>query len=279
MGCASSKGISGDDGPKFRRPKASRRRMFSSSRREAVGEVDADARLGRDRSSAGWLISNSQKSSATASPPLVGDSKHEWVGHPRRITVDARSNVLQAGSVVVNVEALEEENMVISRISNGFNFEHVAAGWPSWLTAVAGDAVKGWLPRRADSFENFTKIGQGTYSSVYKARDLETGKLVALKKVRFDNTDPDSVRFMAREIYILHFGLATFYNPDQKQELTNRVVTLWYRPPELLLGATEYGVAVDMWSTGCIIAELLAGRPIMPGKTEVSFVTFVAFLC
>jgi hypothetical protein len=68
---------------------------------------------------------------------------------------------------------------------------------------------------------------------------------------------------------IADFGLATFFNPNQKQPLTSRVVTLWYRPPELLLGATEYGVAVDLWSTGCILAELLAGKPIMPGRTEV----------
>ena len=47
------------------------------------------------------------------------------------------------------------------------------------------------------------QIGQGTYSNVYKARDLETGKVVALKKVRFDNLEPESVRFMAREIQVL----------------------------------------------------------------------------
>lgn len=47
------------------------------------------------------------------------------------------------------------------------------------------------------------QIGQGTYSSVYRARDLETNKIVALKKVRFANLDPESVRFMAREILIL----------------------------------------------------------------------------
>lgn len=68
---------------------------------------------------------------------------------------------------------------------------------------------------------------------------------------------------------IADFGLATSYDPDNPQPLTSRVVTLWYRPPELLLGATEYGVAVDMWSTGCIVAELFAGKPIMPGRTEV----------
>lgn len=47
------------------------------------------------------------------------------------------------------------------------------------------------------------KIGQGTYSSVFRARETETGKIVALKKVRFDNFEPESVRFMAREILIL----------------------------------------------------------------------------
>ncbi|MQM16987.1 hypothetical protein Taro_049953 [Colocasia esculenta] len=52
------------------------------------------------------------------------------------------------------------------------------------------------------AFEN-KQIGQGTYSNVYRARDLDNGKIVALKKVRFDNLEPESVRFMAREIHIL----------------------------------------------------------------------------
>lgn len=47
------------------------------------------------------------------------------------------------------------------------------------------------------------QIGQGTYSSVYRARDLEYGNIVALKKVRFAKMDPESVRFMAREIIVL----------------------------------------------------------------------------
>lgn len=65
------------------------------------------------------------------------------------------------------------------------------------------------------------------------------------------------------------FGLATTYDPSQNLPLTSRVVTLWYRAPELLLGATKYGAAIDMWSAGCILAELFAGKPIMPGRTEV----------
>lgn len=47
------------------------------------------------------------------------------------------------------------------------------------------------------------QIGQGTYSNVYKAKDLITGKIVALKKVRFDTMEPESVKFMAREILVL----------------------------------------------------------------------------
>ncbi|KAL2538262.1 putative serine/threonine-protein kinase [Forsythia ovata] len=47
------------------------------------------------------------------------------------------------------------------------------------------------------------QIGQGTYSTVFRARDLESWKIVAFKKVRFDNFEPESVRFMAREIMIL----------------------------------------------------------------------------
>uniref|UniRef100_A0A6V7Q7B8 [RNA-polymerase]-subunit kinase n=1 Tax=Ananas comosus var. bracteatus TaxID=296719 RepID=A0A6V7Q7B8_ANACO len=78
---------------------------------------------------------------------------------------------------------------------------------------------------------------------------------------------------------IADFGLATFFNPNQRQQLTSRVVTLWYRPPELLLGVTEYGAAVDLWSAGCILAELLAGKPIMPGRTEVEQLHKIFKLC
>lgn len=68
---------------------------------------------------------------------------------------------------------------------------------------------------------------------------------------------------------IADFGLANFCSSSHKQPLTSRVVTLWYRPPELLLGATDYGVSVDLWSVGCVFAELLMLKPILQGRTEV----------
>lgn len=80
---------------------------------------------------------------------------------------------------------------------------------------------------------------------------------------------------------IADFGLANYYTHDRP--LTNRVVTLWYRAPELLLGATNYGVGIDLWSAGCLLAEMILGRPIMPGRTEVAILccslTIFVFPC
>jgi len=70
------------------------------------------------------------------------------------------------------------------------------------------------------------------------------------------------------QIKVADFGLAR-YTGDPMPPLTQLVVTLWYRSPELLLGAKEYGTAVDMWSIGCIFGELLLKEPLLRGKNEV----------
>ena len=46
-----------------------------------------------------------------------------------------------------------------------------------------------------------------------------------------------------------------------------QVVTLWYRPPDVLLGSTEYSTPIDMWGVGCIFYEMASGRPLFPGST------------
>ncbi|XP_025984570.1 probable serine/threonine-protein kinase At1g54610 [Glycine max] len=76
---------------------------------------------------------------------------------------------------------------------------------------------------------------------------------------------------------IADFGLAT--SIEAERPLTNRVVTLWYRAPELLLGSTDYGFSIDLWSAGCLLAEMLVGRPIMPGRTEVEQIHMIFKLC
>ncbi|KAK7304658.1 hypothetical protein VNO77_42543 [Canavalia gladiata] len=278
----------------------------------------------------------------------------------------SQSEVGESGRTSSNCESLSFRLGNLHKYVQG---EHVAAGWPAWLSAVAGEAIHGWVPLRADAFEKLEKIGQGTYSSVFRARELETGKIVALKKVRFDNFEPESVRFMAREILILRrldhpniikleglitsrlscsiylvfeymehditgllsspnikfseaqikcymkqllsglehchlrgvmhrdikgsnllvnnegvlkvadFGLANFISSGHRQSLTSRVVTLWYRPPELLLGSTDYGPSVDIWSVGCVFAELQLGKPILQGRTEVEQLHKIFKLC
>ncbi|XP_073129757.1 cyclin-dependent kinase G-2-like isoform X2 [Henckelia pumila] len=70
------------------------------------------------------------------------------------------------------------------------------------------------------------------------------------------------------ELKICDFGLARQYGSPLKP-YTSLVVTLWYRAPELLLGAKQYSTAIDMWSLGCIMAELLSKEPLFNGKTEV----------
>lgn len=65
------------------------------------------------------------------------------------------------------------------------------------------------------------------------------------------------------------FGLARMYAKHKSGDYTNRVVTLWYRPPELLLGATKYGAEVDLWGAGCIFLELFTRRPVFQGQDEI----------
>uniref|UniRef100_A0A915ELW4 Protein kinase domain-containing protein n=1 Tax=Ditylenchus dipsaci TaxID=166011 RepID=A0A915ELW4_9BILA len=60
---------------------------------------------------------------------------------------------------------------------------------------------------------------------------------------------------------------------------TNRVVTLWYRPPELLLGTRNYGPSIDIWGAGCIMAELWTRSPILQGETEQKQLILISNLC
>ncbi|EMR10000.1 hypothetical protein PNEG_01758 [Pneumocystis murina B123] len=69
-------------------------------------------------------------------------------------------------------------------------------------------------------------------------------------------------------IKIADFGLSR-YHGDPAPPMTQLIVTLWYRSPEILLGTHKYGTAVDMWSIGCIFAELLTREPLIRGKGEI----------
>ena len=70
------------------------------------------------------------------------------------------------------------------------------------------------------------------------------------------------------DLKLADFGLSRRISNPLVTEFTNRVITLWYRPPELILGATRYGPEVDIWSAGCIFGELLTGTVLFPNYDE-----------
>ncbi|PKY02877.1 Pkinase-domain-containing protein [Aspergillus campestris IBT 28561] len=220
-----------------------------------------------------------------------------------------------------------------------------------------------WGPcRHVDNFERLNHIEEGSYGWVSRAREFTTGEVVALKKLKMDNSPDgfpvtglreiqtllearhtnvvylreivmgnkmdevyivmdfhehdlktllDDMRepFLPSEIktlllqllsglsflhsqWIMHrdlkssnlllnnrgeikiadFGMARYYG-DPPPKLTQLVVTLWYRAPELLLGADRYGAEIDLWSVGCIFGELLSKEPLLQGKNEVDQVS------
>ena len=78
----------------------------------------------------------------------------------------------------------------------------------------------------------------------------------------------DSTLGLDQSLKITDFGLSRSFIPGGSR-MTNSVVTLWYRAPELLLGSKYYTTAIDVWSAGCVFAELLTGSPIFPGSSGV----------
>ncbi|XP_074512291.1 uncharacterized protein cdk12 isoform X4 [Sebastes fasciatus] len=237
--------------------------------------------------------------------------------------------------------------------------------------------VSDWGKRCVDKFDIIGIIGEGTYGQVYKAKDKDTGELVALKKVRLDNEKEGFPITAIREIKILRqlkhrsvvnmkeivtdkqdaldfkkdrgafylvfeymdhdlmgllesglvqfshehvrsfmrqlmegldychknnflhrdikcsnillnnrgqikladFGLARLYNSEESRPYTNKVITLWYRPPELLLGEERYSPAIDVWSCGCILGELFTKKPIFQANQELLQLELISRLC
>ena len=69
----------------------------------------------------------------------------------------------------------------------------------------------------------------------------------------------------AGQLKLADFGLARFYSKRGQLDYTNRVITIWYRSPELLLGETQYGPEVDIWSAACVMIEIFTKHAIFPG--------------
>uniref|UniRef100_A0A8D3BT52 cyclin-dependent kinase n=1 Tax=Scophthalmus maximus TaxID=52904 RepID=A0A8D3BT52_SCOMX len=87
------------------------------------------------------------------------------------------------------------------------------------------------------------------------------------RKVLHRDLKPQNLLINDRgELKLADFGLARAKSVPTKT-YSNEVVTLWYRPPDVLLGSSEYSTQIDMWGVGCIFYEMAAGRPLFPGST------------
>ena len=71
----------------------------------------------------------------------------------------------------------------------------------------------------------------------------------------------------AGQLKLADFGLARAFGIPVNT-FSNEVVTLWYRAPDVLLGSRTYNTSIDIWSAGCIMAEMFTGRPLFPGTTN-----------
>ncbi|XP_067637243.1 cyclin-dependent kinase 7 [Eurosta solidaginis] len=219
------------------------------------------------------------------------------------------------------------------------------------------------LDNKLTQYEKIAFLGEGQFATVYKARDVLTEQIVAVKKIKIGSREEaqDGInRTALREIKLLHelqhenviglvdvfghksnvslvfdfmdtdleiiikdtkiiltqanikaymimtlsgleylhmnwilhrdlkpnnllvnsdgilkigdFGLAKFYGSPNRI-YTHQVVTRWYRAPELLFGARQYGTGIDIWAVGCILAELLLRVPFLPGDSDLDQLT------
>jgi len=77
---------------------------------------------------------------------------------------------------------------------------------------------------------------------------------------------PDNVLISDRALKLADFGSAKLMGSGPS---TNYICSRWWRAPELVLGTSEYGTSIDWWSCGCVVAEMMLGRPLFPGQSSL----------
>jgi hypothetical protein len=164
MGCICSKGGRAnnflDNNVRRKEKNKPAKRLVSLSRKdEVVVEVDGSA-----NDATASLISNQPGNDNVEYAPVSSDEGE-------RKEIIEKANNRMSSSIV--------------SMSNGERGAQVVAGWPSWLTAVAGEAINGWVPRRADSFEKLDKVSLVYVSMILVVFVLSIDNLSELSKKKW----------------------------------------------------------------------------------------------
>ncbi|XP_055495326.1 cyclin-dependent kinase-like 1 isoform X6 [Leucoraja erinacea] len=148
-----------------------------------------------------------------------------------------------------------------------------------------------------EKYEKLAKIGEGSYGVLFKSRNKDTGQVVAIKIFVESEDDPLIKKIAMREIRMLKcihrdvkpanilitkqgiiklcdFGFTRMLI-DRWDDYADHVATRWYRAPELLVGESQYGAAVDIWALGAVFAELVSGQALWPGKSDLDQIYFI----
>lgn len=152
MGCICSKGTSTND---VANEKQREKKELSTSSVQLV----ASSRKGDVVVEVGGGGSGSVRPlSRQALPPTLNGSKDS---EKNTIIVERPTNVRHQRRATMDIGPKGGQALQLSRLvsmPDGAQGEQIVSGWPSWLTSVAGEAIQGWVPRRADSFEKLDKV-------------------------------------------------------------------------------------------------------------------------
>ncbi|XP_041986175.1 cyclin-dependent kinase 6 [Aricia agestis] len=161
----------------------------------------------------------------------------------RQLEAYRHPNIVRLLDVCHGGQSMEREHQLVLFLV----FEHVEQDLDSYLKRAPGPLSENRI--KSMSYDILSGV-DFLHSHRIVHRDLKPHNLLVTSTGRVKLAD---------------FGLAKTYDTEMK--LTSVVVTLWYRPPEVLLGAS-YNTAVDVWSCGCVLAQLHTRTPLLQGSCD-----------